>query len=268
MSQCKETKENYLKDTKHIFKFLLDVSQNGIKCNGKTYHINFSFPADQSCHWKVLGMGGACKVATHFCHLCGCPSQNCARFRSRRRRCKRCISKNKNKCYHHEFNNNDKIAQNKEKISTLKQKYPYLSSISNEENSPFLEFKSDPNDINKETNPMHIDFVGVTCQEKLDFSLNLNRQLQLRSLAITGLKQERLERLRTALEDEHTYLELCSTVKRYEDSKQYRILPVDWCVPCIMHLHNRIVEKTFLMIIKRVTINKPIRSKKKHLLVI
>ena len=114
-----------------------------------------------------------------------------------------------------------------------------------------MEFKSDPNDINKETNPSHIDFIGATCQEKLDFSLTLNRQLQLRSLAITGLKQERLECLCTALEDEHTYLELCSTVKRYEDSKQYQILPVDWCVPCIMHLHNRIVEKILLILIKK-----------------
>ena len=98
---------------------------------------------------------------------------------------------------------------------------------------------------------MHVDFIGETCKEKLDFSLIINRKLQLRGLPITGLKSERLKCLHESLEDEQTFLELSSTAKRCDDSKPYQILSVDWCIPCIMHLHNRIVEKILVMLIKK-----------------
>ena len=250
MSQCKETKKNYHEDTKHVFDFLLDADKNGIKQDGKTYHINMCFPADQSCHWKVLGMGGACKVANLFCHLCGCSSQDCAQSKTGLSKCSWCIKK-KNECYHYDLDTEKEIEQKKQKIAILKRKYPYLSNLENDPNSPFAEFKSDVNDVNKSTNPMHIDFVGANRQEKLDFSSTLNHQLQMRGLSYDGSKIERLERLRAVLYDQHFYLTTCSTIKRYKDSRKYRLLPVDWCIPCIMHLHNRIVEKILFMLIKK-----------------
>ena len=33
------------------------------------------------------------------------------------------------------------------------------------------------------------------------------------------------------------------TLKRYEDTKPNRLIPVKWAVPCIMHMHNRVTEK-------------------------
>ena len=98
---------------------------------------------------------------------------------------------------------------------------------------------------------MHIDFVGANRQEKLDFSSTINEQLKLRGLSDTGLKKERLERLRAALFDQQLYVTTCRTVKRYDESRPYRLIPVDWCIPCIMHLHNRIVEKILVMLIKK-----------------
>ena len=30
--------------------------------DNKTYHVECTFPADLSCHWKVLNMGSGCKL--------------------------------------------------------------------------------------------------------------------------------------------------------------------------------------------------------------
>ena len=123
--------------------------------------------------------------------------------------------------------------------------------MENEQNSTFLQFKSDINDVNKSKNPMHIDFVGASCQEKLDFSSTLNNQLQMRGLSYDGSKSEQLKRLRVVLYDQHFHLTTCRTVKCYEDCRPYQLLPVDWCIPFIMHLHNQIVEKALVMLIKK-----------------
>ena len=71
ISQCKETQDYYGKEINHIFEFLRDTHTNGIQHEGKTYRVNISFPANQSCHWKLLGMGWACKVASHFAICAG-----------------------------------------------------------------------------------------------------------------------------------------------------------------------------------------------------
>ena len=98
---------------------------------------------------------------------------------------------------------------------------------------------------------MHIDFIGANWQEKLDFSSTVNAQLRLRGLSDAGQMEERLEHLCTVLYDQQTYLATYRTVKRYEESRPYCLLLVDWCIPCIMHLQNRIVEKILIMLIKK-----------------
>ena len=138
MSQCKETKKHYHEHTRHIFDFLVDASKNGIQHEGKTYRVNMCFPADQSCHWKVLGMGGACKVANMFCHLCGCTSQECARYKTGSNRCTRCIRNNADQCYHHHLDTEEEIIRKKEKIALLKEKYTYLSNLDDNLSGPFF----------------------------------------------------------------------------------------------------------------------------------
>ena len=95
--------------------------------------------------------------------------------------------------------------------------------------------------------PNHIDFVGQSRQEKLSYSKNVTAQLQLCQLRSKGLKAERVERLWEALFAQEEYLTICNTVKRYEAAQQ--IVLVEWCIPCIMHLHNRVVEKIIAMLV-------------------
>ena len=81
MSQYKKTEKYDKANIKHVFDFIRDANQNGIVYEGKTCLIKASFPADMSCHWKVTGLGGACKVSTYFCHLCGCTSNDCEKIK-------------------------------------------------------------------------------------------------------------------------------------------------------------------------------------------
>ena len=251
MAQVKETKQHYQEKVKHIFTFMNLCASDGIEIGNETYKIKCCFPADLSCHWKVLGMGGACKVAKNFCHLCGCTSPSCAKYKVGSRRCETCISANVAECYHHMIDNDKEIERKKRRMSELELKYTYLKGLEVSATNDLCAFLSDPNDGNKKNMPNHIDYKGQTRAQQLTFSSDVTKQLRLRGLALQGQFKERLERLRDALYSQEEYLTIHSTVQRYEESRPNRLIPVDWCIPCIMHLHNRVVEKVIAMLIKK-----------------
>jgi hypothetical protein len=144
MSQHKETKDHYRVNVPHFFEYVRKVEAEGIKYDGQTYWINSSFPADQSCHWKVTGMGGACKSAEMFCHHCGCTSTNVAKYKVLNRRCDWCVSENREKCTHYKVDTNDEIDRKKNVCATLEKNYPWLNSP---DNQPF--FSSDPTEADR-----------------------------------------------------------------------------------------------------------------------
>ena len=96
--------------------------------------------------------------------------------------------------------------------------------------------------------PNHIEFVGQSRQEKLLYSNNVTAQLQLCQLRSEGLNAKKVEQLQKALFAQEEYLTIRNTVKKYEEVQQI-VLVVEWCVPCIMHLHNRVVEKIIAMLV-------------------
>ena len=250
MAQVRETKHHYHEQIKHMFDFMGDCNKNGITTEDGTYHVNCSFPADLSCHWKVLGMGGACKVATMFCHLCGCQSSECAKFKVGGQRCKRCQDAGEEECFHHEMDDEDEIARKVERLLELEQKYNYLENLQVSDTNPLCQFQYDPTDANKTNIPNHIDFKPTTRQLALTFSQSIIAELRLRGLNPNGNPSDRLARLREALYEQHEYLRTRATVKRYKTSETHRLVPVHWCIPCIMHLHNRVVEKIIAMLFK------------------
>ena len=52
-----------------------------------------------------------------------------------------------------------------------------------------------------------------------------------------------VERLWEELFDQDKYLTIRDTVDRYYKARDEMLLPIMWCIPCIMHLHNRVVKK-------------------------
>ena len=75
-----ETGGLYRVHERHFFDFIKKIYEEGIWYNGRTYHVSSTFPADMSCHWKVLNLGGACKVKKLFCHYCPCASNDDTSF--------------------------------------------------------------------------------------------------------------------------------------------------------------------------------------------
>ena len=58
-----------------------------------------------------------------------------------------------------------------------------------------------------------------------------------------------IERLRDVLFDQDKYLTIRDTVDRYYKARDEMLFPIMCYIPFIMHLHNRVVEKIFAMLI-------------------
>ena len=103
-----------------------------------------------------------------------------------------------------------------------------------------------------ETNmPNHIDYEGETRADKLAFSAQVTQQLQLRNINTEGRLNVQVQTLREVLFDQDEYFTISKTIDRYEKAREERLISIMWCVPCIMHLHNRVVEKIIVMLLKR-----------------
>lgn len=92
-----------------IFYYLIKVDRDGIEYEGHTYRLDSSFPADTSCHQKILGMGGACKVMRMFYHHCGCHSDEITSFCILFLRCDWCKLESNEKCYHFTLDTKEEI---------------------------------------------------------------------------------------------------------------------------------------------------------------
>ena len=200
MAQCRETKEHYHKNIDHMFKFMNECKKNGIETDDGTYNINCCFPADLSCHWKVLGMGGACKVSEMFCHLCGCTSQNCAKFKTGSQRCSTCIDDNVAKCYHHKMDDEEEIVRKIKRVLELEGKYSYLKDLEVSATNPFCQFQCDPTAVNKCNIPSHIEYEPKSCQEALTFSQSVIVKLRKQHISYARLSASgHLAKLRNSL---------------------------------------------------------------------
>ena len=76
--------------------------------------------------------------------------------------------------------------------------------------------KCNPNDSNRLTSPLHIDYVGQGRQEKLDFSNTISFELAIRNLDAVRLVSVRKERLRKVLLAQEEYRSLNIIINRYE----------------------------------------------------
>ena len=207
-----------------------------------------------SCHWKILGMGGACKVMKLFCHHCGCHSDELHQFRVGMQRCDWCKSESNAKCYHFALDTDAEIEQKRNVSIFLEEKYTYLSYTDDTDFCSQLkrdEFLSDPSITFKSTLPNHIDFVPTTAAQSMQFSNQLTLQLLCRQQPVGGNLEARRARVREVMYDEDTYKFLKRTIKRYDDTRDTRLVPVEWTVPCIMHMHNCVAEKIACVLVRK-----------------
>ena len=70
-------------------------------------------------------------------------------------------------------------------------------------------------ELNCLTNPSHIDYVGRSCQNKLDFSLSLKQELQLRGVPGEDQLESFREYLQNPLYNQDMYIKLVNAVNCY-----------------------------------------------------
>ena len=249
-----ETNSLYRDHMRTFFEFINKANEEGIEYEGQRYYISSTFPADMSCHWKVLNMGGACKTKGLFCHHCGCHSNELTSFRTDSLRCDWCKEHNNPKCYHFAVDTEEEINRKRQVCIDLERKYTYL--FYNDVNScaPQLKrdtFLSDPSMLSKHNLPNHIEYEVQSPSCAVQFSNALTRQLLSRRIIPEAGLEVRRKRLKQVLHDEDLYFYLKRTLQRYDNSSEDRLVPVAWAVPCIMHMHNRVVEKLTAVVIRK-----------------
>jgi hypothetical protein len=207
-----------------------------------------SSPQDLSSFWKVLDKGGACKQKKLFCHCCMCESKDCASFKVGEGTCDWCKSQGSQKCYHHDMCDNDVLNSYQSYMceqlgGDLESHYQRVISIKNR--SKIL---SDPNIVEAESNPLHINYqIPVESMARLRFVSLLNEEISLRDTGTMGFAVGgmQLEDKRSFLADlisiEDKVILIKETLKREQESKSMLLL--EYCIPCILHMENRVGEK-------------------------
>lgn len=132
--------------------------------------------------------------------------------------------------------------------------YTYFSHTDHTEHAEQLKRESilsDPSITFKHTLPNHTEYKPTSSSQTLQFSNLLKTQLLRRQQDKRGNMESRRDRLRKQLMEEDMYTFYKRTIKRYDETRHLRLVPVEWTVPCIMHMHNRVVEKIVCVLLRK-----------------
>ena len=207
--------------------------------------------ADMSADWKVLQRGGAATVCIHPCHCCGILSADLVKANTSP--CTRWCQQNalfedagqedrvgKKKCYHHDLVDDDRLKQVIVETEVLKVSMRNalvvinLTSKINREKDVLV-----TTHVGETRNSASIHYQSVTSAERLAYSRLINVELHLRDLSEIRNLLERQERLRSALVDEIRLKRLTKTL-HYCTPRQGALFLLQRCIPCILHLENRV----------------------------
>ena len=249
-----ETQNLYREDVRFFFEFMKSVDEHGLIFEGRTYKIAGTFPADMSCHWKVTGMGGACKVKHYFCHHCACASDKITYFKFGDQRCDWCKAESNEKCCHFSVDTDTEIERKRSVALQLERKLPYLMYRSKDQHCNQLNretMMSDGSMLFKNNLSNHIEFEAANAAQLLQYSNLVTSELLSRNLAPVGGLEERRTRLKQAMYDEDMYLFYKETIERHDKTEIIKLVKVEWTIPCIMHMHNRVTEKIVTCLLRK-----------------
>jgi hypothetical protein len=119
---AKDTKELYHKYFTDFFAFFKQVEERGFE--DFPFPFIVSSPQDLLSHWKALGVGGACKQKTYFCHACCCSSA--VVHLPRAIPCTTCMERGREKCFHYEVGNTGTLLRAQERLVAMAVNHPYL----------------------------------------------------------------------------------------------------------------------------------------------
>ena len=178
------------------------------------------------------------------------------------RRCLSCKSADNEICFHHALDTDNEIERKRQQCVAFEQRYAYFQYLLDDNAWKYFVMKNDPNIVNQKYSPTHIDYVPAGRAEKIDFSSIINNELMVRSMDRTGNLEIRRERLKKVLNDQDDYIYMKKAVVRYDRTRNVRLVKVEWCIPCAMHMHNRVTEKILFQLLKKAYSLRDTRSSK------
>jgi hypothetical protein len=214
-----------------------------------------SHPQDMKSAQTVAGRGGCCKTKIFFCHLCSCTKHELSSFRSGNLRCERCKRRNKERCYHHDVCDTTLTAK---VLLDLEQEVgQYLAEYGKafDEVQQSTKLLTDPTQATKRTDVHHIEF-AYDCSDRAKknaHSVLIAKECVLRGIPIQGKSlEEWREALLAVVEVERRIKFLRKIQKWYEEGRTTVPLVefIEFLIPCILHLENRVGEKILTMILR------------------
>ena len=222
--------------------------------------IKLTIEADMSADWKGLQRGGAAKVCIHPCHCCGILSADLVKANASP--CTRWCQQNalvedvgqedrvgNKKCYHHDLVDDDRLKQVILETKALKvlmrnalADINLTSKINREQDVLVTEH------VGETRNLASIHYQPATGAKRLAYSRLINAELRLRDLSEIGNLLERRERLRSALVDEIRLKRLTETL-HHCTPREGALFLLHRCIPCILHLENRVGLKFLYMLL-------------------
>ena len=248
-----ENEEMYTEHFKPMFDYLTSISNDGIPDIG-CMPIKLTCDCDMSAAWKGLQRGGAAKVKTFPCHCCGIRSSDLHHPMMGVAKCDKCRTKDTPgwKCYHQPIVTDEVLVEKKEAIAGMSEALEQLlEKVSDTKLT--IEDPSEP-EGSATRNPQSIHFLPETRAERTSFSKLLNDELTLRAGNVTtgeervGRLSERRETLRVEVLREWHFRRVVQEVEACErpDTAVFLLMQ---CVPCILHMENRIGLKMLQMLL-------------------
>ena len=220
---------------------------------------------DMSCDWKLSGRGGAAKVCKYPCSKCAIASSDLHLQTRLASECPICIHLKHTDdenwiCRHVDMCTGAHIGLMKEEVEKFKAESPKVA----EEIDDIRKKSKIRTDINpslpaddialSSSDNIHFDFQKAEVQDRIEFSRNVNSDLQLRGLSLQGPLSERQSRLKVQHISEYTYSMASLRVREFDpkgnkDVAGALVMMMD-AVPCLLHLENRMGIKILSMCLK------------------
>ena len=217
---------------------------------------------DMSCEWKLAGRGGAARQVTYPCTKCAVQSGSLHLQSQPTNICTWCrqlghTGRDGWICRHHKICTKEVVAQLEDDVDKLEAMLPEKTEAIEElwDNSE-LEHKVDPRHdatpLDKGSNrSIHYDISVADANDRRVYGEWVTTDLALRGMDVSGNLQERQARLKTAHVSEWMYFRACQNLAQFNNSQidAAMVLVMD-CVPCILHMENRMGLLFLSMVLK------------------
>jgi hypothetical protein len=239
----KETTAMYQDEFQDLFDIFVDASKPGQKVFSGWEPIHFSNPADMAAIQKVLGIGGAAKVMTFFCHCCSLTSSEIAVENSGDAICDACrqiqMEKSDWLCYCQPFCSQELIGRYKVALNDLMNQWSHDTEKVRAEGKLVS---------GAENNPRSITYVPNTMDDTMAYSRLLIKEMRLRRRSTLRKTLNQLQsELKECLAAEMSMNKLISRISQAK-TREEAMERIMTFVPCIMHCENRVGIKILTMI--------------------